>query len=337
MKYVLFGDIHFGNKSNSDEFNQECLDFLTFMQEWCDDNIQEDYETIFLGDWYHNRNAINVKTLNYGKEGLIKLSNMGNRQYMIIGNHDLYMKNSRDTYSVIIPEEAQGIEIIDSPVCNNGLLFVPWLLDDEKLKDLIQEHSPKYVFGHFEIPSFKYNQKIAMEGDYNPFDYEGPKMIFSGHFHMRQSKDNITYIGNCFSHDFSDDNNWHNKGFAVLDGDTGEIQYVEWQKAPKYLVAKISNMNVPTDMNNGYLRIINDKNYDNSQILKLQEELKKTGIFREIQIIPAELDLTGDVDSIEMKDIGNMNVIIPEMLAKVDMEGIDSNKLIDIYNNLEIE
>ena len=96
-------------------------------------------------------------------------------------------------------------------------------------------------------------------------------------------------------------------------------------------------MNVPTDMNNGYLRIINDKNYDNSQILKLQEELKKTGIFREIQIIPAELDLTGDVDSIEMKDIGNMNVIIPEMLAKVDMEGIDSNKLIDIYNNLEIE
>ena len=73
MKYVLFGDIHFGNKSNSDEFNQECLDFLTFMQEWCDDNIQEDYETIFLGDWYHNRNAINVKTLNYGKEGLVIL------------------------------------------------------------------------------------------------------------------------------------------------------------------------------------------------------------------------------------------------------------------------
>ena len=336
MKYVLFADIHFGNKSNSDNFNQECLDFLTFMQNWCDDTIQEDYETIFLGDWFHNRNAINVKTLNYGKEGLVILSNLGNRQYMLIGNHDLYMKNSRDTYSIIIPEDAEGIEIIDNPICKDGLLFVPWLLDEEKLKDLITEYSPEYVFGHFEIPSFKYNQKIAMEGDYNPFDYQGPKMIFSGHFHMRQAKDNITYIGNCFSHDFSDDNNWNNKGFAVFDSETGDIQYVEWKEAPKYLVVRVSDMNIPDDMSNGYLRIINDKNYDNSQILKLQEELKKTGFFKEIQIIPPELDLTGDIDSIEMKDIGNMNVIIPEMLAKVDMEGIDNNKLIDIYNNLNV-
>ena len=51
-------------------------------------------------------------------------------------------------------------------------------------------------------------------------------------------------------------------------------------------------------------------------------------------IIPIELDLSGEEESIELKDIGNMNVIIPEMLSKVDMKGINSHKLIDIYNNL---
>ena len=30
-KYVLFTDIHFGEHGNSDEFNQNCIDFIEFM------------------------------------------------------------------------------------------------------------------------------------------------------------------------------------------------------------------------------------------------------------------------------------------------------------------
>ena len=48
MKYVLLTDIHFGNKGNSDEFNQQCLDFLDFVEEkTCDMEIDG---AIFLGD-----------------------------------------------------------------------------------------------------------------------------------------------------------------------------------------------------------------------------------------------------------------------------------------------
>ena len=90
-------------------------------------------------------------------------------------------------------------------------------------------------------------------------------------------------------------------------------------------------------MNNAYIKLINDKRLDNETIYKLTNALKETGRFREIQIIPMELDITGEEESVELKDIGNMNTIIPTMLAKVEMEGIDSNKLINIYNNLEVE
>ena len=336
MKLVLFGDIHFGAHSNSDLFNQECLDFLAFMKNWCDDNIAEDYNTIFLGDWYHNRNTINVKTLNYGKEGLIALSNIGVKQYMIIGNHDLYKKESRDIHSIIIPDEASGIEVVDSPIMVESLLLTPWLVENEKLKDLITENEPDYVFGHFEIPSFRFNQSIVMEGDYNPFDYQGPKMIYSGHFHQRQSKDNITYIGNCFSHDFSDNNIWHEKGFCVIDTLHNTVQYVEWKEAPKYLMTNISLFQDNVDYTNCYLRLVNDAKLDNENLIKFTSALKNTGRYKEVQIIPIELDLSGEADSVELKDIGNMNTIIPEMLSKVEMEGIDSNKLISIYNDLEI-
>ena len=150
-------------------------------------------------------------------------------------------------------------------------------------------------------------------------------------------KDNIKYIGNCFSQTFADVNDWHNKGFMVIDTETGEEQRVEFILAPKYYVSNISEFNPPDDLNNAYVKLINDKRFDNETIYKLTDALKETGRFREIQIIPLELDITGEEESIELKDIGNMNTIIPNMLSKVEMEGIDANKLINIYNNLEVE
>ena len=32
MKYIILTDIHFGAKGNSDEFNQQCIDFFKFVK-----------------------------------------------------------------------------------------------------------------------------------------------------------------------------------------------------------------------------------------------------------------------------------------------------------------
>lgn len=336
MKIVLFSDIHFGEKSNSDTHNKNCLDFIQFMGDWCSENIDESFITVFMGDWFHNRNTINVKTLNYGKEGLVALSNIGDEQYIIIGNHDLYFLDRRDSYSVIIPEEASGIEIIDEPLMKNGILLCPWLLRGESLKDLISEYHPSYVLGHFELPSFPLNQMVKFPGEFNPFDYEGVRRICSGHFHTRSEKNNITYIGNCFSHNFADKNDWHNKGFAVLDTDTNEIQYVEWKDAPKYCYTNISALDEVEFSNNMYMKIVNDLYLNQDNINQLYDGLKQTGQVVECHIIPKEMEIVTEVESVEIENIGNVNTIIPELLQKFEMEGIDSNKLATIYNALEV-
>jgi hypothetical protein len=337
MKYVILTDIHFGNKSNSDKFNQECLDFLQFVGDWCSDNINEDFNVVFAGDWNHVRPVTNNKTLyKYSTEGLFSLSNIGGlKTYMILGNHDLFYLDRRDVYSIIIPEGQLGIEMITEPIkLDDGMLLVPWLVGDENLTDLILEHSPEYVIGHFEIPSFNFNKKVKMNGIYDPEDYKGPKRIISGHFHLRQENNNITYIGNCFSHDYSDNNDWHNKGFAILDTETNQIQYVEWEDAPKYLVCPISSFSLDMIKPNMYLQLINDVNMNMMDVNKIKDSIKEKGQVNECIVLPVELDVSGEVEEVELENVSNINVLITDLLSQVESDRIDTNKLISIYNGL---
>lgn len=337
MKYILLTDIHFGNKGNSDDFNQQCLDFLDFVEEkTCDMEIDG---AIFLGDWYHNRNAINVKTLKYGIEGIYKLGNIGQgNSYMILGNHDLYYKDRRDVSSIIVPEGDIGVQVIDEPIMVDNLLLCPWLIGDEKIPQMIEEHKPSYIFCHPEIPSFSFNKSSKYEGEFDPQEYSGVKRICCGHFHMRQEKNNITYIGNCFSHDFSDVNDWHNKGFAILDTETNNIEYYEWEDAPKYCITKISQLNSIEFGSNMYLKLINDVNMKPLDLNKLTEQLEQIPSIKDCMVYPNELSLVKEaVDEAKIENIENIDTLITELLSSMDMENINSNDLVNLYRNLQID
>lgn len=345
MKYILFGDIHFGNKGNSDEFNQQCLDFLQFVQDFIDEKLEgEDVLPIFLGDWFHNRNTINVKTLNYGIEGIRIFDNMSSigKSLLILGNHDLYYKDRRDVYSPLNPDGDANVNIIDEPLFLNDettgkhpCLFVPWLISGEDLRDLIEEYDPEYVFGHFELPSFKFNNLIKMEGEFNPADYSGPKRIFSGHFHIRQSQSNINYIGNCFSHDFSDSNEWHNKGFAIFDPDTNELGYVEWKDAPKYCICRASELSNMEFGSNMKLKLINNMDLPQKTLNDIQEDLLALPQIIECLWYPESMVMLDNDKEIDLSNIPDVNIMIGKMLSEMDMKDVNNNKLIDIYNNLD--
>lgn len=337
MKYILLADIHFGNKGNSDEFNQQCLDFLSFVEDSTKDLDIDG--AIFLGDWYHNRNNINVKTLNYGTEGIYTLGNIGRGNvYMILGNHDLYYRDRRDVNSIVIPEGDIGINLITEPLMipETKMLLVPWLINDESLPTLIKQFMPEYVFGHFEIPSFSFNKLSKMDGEYDPQDYSGPKRILSGHFHLRQEKNNITYIGNCFSHDFSDVNDWHNKGYAILDTDTNEITYYEWNDAPKYCSQRLTKLNEIEIGTNLHLKLVNDTDMKPVELTNIKEQLMNFPQVVDVMIYPKELTETVERETVQIDNIENINDLIIKLLSDMDTKDIDSQKLVSIYKELEI-
>ena len=61
-KIAAFTDIHFGLKGNSRVHNNDCEEFVDW---FIDQSTSHGCDTgIFLGDWHHNRDTLNLSTMN---------------------------------------------------------------------------------------------------------------------------------------------------------------------------------------------------------------------------------------------------------------------------------
>jgi DNA repair exonuclease SbcCD nuclease subunit len=176
-KVACFTDIHFGLKSNSTTHNQDCEDFV----DWFIAKAKEQgCETcIFLGDWHHNRNSINLITLDTSQRCLEKLGAAFDQFFWFPGNHDLFYKDKRTIHSSAFGRHIPGVTVVDGITTIDDVTLVPWLVGDE-WKDMKKLKS-RYVFGHFELPSFYMNAMVQMpdHGELQRSDLSSPEYVFS--------------------------------------------------------------------------------------------------------------------------------------------------------------
>lgn len=276
MKLALFGDIHFGAKGNSKTFNEYCCKFVTRLVEYAKSlNLDG---IVFLGDWHDSRDEIQVATLNYSHKALQELNDSGIPVKMILGNHDLYFRNSRKLNSIPFIKQGMKIEQITEPKYDveNGFLYIPWLTEDENFISIVNKYSPKYVFCHAELPGFQFNKLSSATGIFDETLYQGPEKIFSGHYHQRQEKGNVVYIGNCFCSTFADLDEEENRGFCVLDTDTGKYEYVQIPGMPVYKKIKYSEFMGwdYSSFKNLYLKIVVDEAVNNEKLIEIRKRLE---------------------------------------------------------------
>lgn len=332
-KAAVFGDIHYGYKNNSKIHNEDCDRFIDW---FCETAKKENCDVcIFLGDLNHNRNAINVSTINYGVMGLDKLSKSFKKVYMIIGNHDLYYREKRDLYSFPYAKNYDNIEIVNDIKIINDVALIPWLVEDEWKK--ISTIQSKYMFGHFELPHFKMNAMVEMpdHGGLKTENFVKPEYVFSGHFHKRQNSGKIHYIGSPFAHNFADV--WDNeRGMMVLEWG-GVPRYIDWNDGPQYITIALSTLiDNPEDYltDKTYCKISIDVpvSYEEANFIKdtLMEQYK----LRELSLIPQKTDEhTIDWDKNNLV-IENVDQIVVSQLTAVDSKFIDKDKLMEIYLSL---
>lgn len=236
-KAALFTDIHFGQHQDSETHNQDCLDFIIWVSEQV--KINNCDCIIFCGDWFHNRIRTEVRTAHYSRLAIEILDTIGIPIFWIIGNHDIYLRNSREIHSLSILEKYNNFIPINKITSIEDVVFSPWLVGTEQ--DILLSASCKYIFGHFELPLFLMNQVIEKLYDGTGLhmdDFTKCEAVYSGHFHKRQLKINkhgipIHYIGNCFGHDFNDANDFE-RGLSILKyGETNTTQ-ICWSEAPTY-------------------------------------------------------------------------------------------------------
>jgi DNA repair exonuclease SbcCD nuclease subunit len=332
-KVAVCTDIHFGLKSNSMVHNQDCSDFIDWFIATARANGCE--TGMFLGDWSHQRAALNMQTLQYSLRSLEKLSAAFDRFYFIPGNHDLYYRDKRDIYSTEWARHIPNIQIVNDWFQDGDVVIAPWLVGDDHKQ--IPKMTAKYMFGHFELPHFKMNAMVEMpdHGEVQVESFGGFDKVFSGHFHLRQQKKNIHYIGNCFPHNYADAGD-ADRGMMILEWGQPE-QYYAWPGQPLYRVVKLSeaidngaNIFVP----NMHVRVELDIDISYEEANFIKETFVREHHLREMALIPAKKnDVNTDLAPGDVH-FESVDQIVTDQITNIESEFYDNALLLKIYQSL---
>jgi hypothetical protein len=151
---------------------------------------------------------------------------------------------------------------------------------------------------------------------------------------MRQTKGEITYIGNPFGHNYAD----------IWDFDRGAM-FIEWDKEPEYLnyedgprfisinlTAMLANPDIYLKPKT-YLQVILDADITYEEASFLRETFLTQYSVREFKLVKNQEDeLTKDyAGDITFKTVDQ---IVVEQLTNIESDTFDTKKLIEIYNGL---
>ena len=159
--------------------------------------------------------------------------------------------------------------------------------------------------------------------------------MFSGHFHKRQYKGNIHYIGNAFPHNYADVGD-NERGAMFLTWDE-EPLYVNWDNCPKYVMMGLRQL---LEDPGKYLdatthaRIKLDVGISYEEANFIRETFAEQYNVRELQLIPIkEEEEIYEGTEIEFESVDQ---IVISQLDTIESPTVEKDKLIEIYRNIVI-
>ncbi len=332
-KAAVITDVHFGRSNNNPIAN---FDTLKFMRWFVDDAQTRGSETcIMAGDWHDNRHSLHVSTLNASLEALEMLDRAFKRVIFLPGNHDLFYRDKREVSSIEFARKFSNIEIIRQPCTIGNVTLLPWLVGEEHRS--LRNMTGRYCFAHLEIPGFILNGGAVMpDGAHTvkPDQFSAQEYVFSGHFHGRQIKDHIVYMGNIMPFDFSD--NWTEEKGAMYLTWGKEPEFVAWPEQPLFRTMKLS------ELVNDYDRLLRpgltarvsidvDISFEEAQGIK--EAFMTSHGLRKIELVhqpkqEAAQEFIGDVT------FQSLDQIVIDGLMSVKSVGVHPDRLVEIYKSL---
>jgi DNA repair exonuclease SbcCD nuclease subunit len=231
-KICILGDSHFGVRSDS-------IDFHKYYQKFYDNIffpylLENDIKVVFqLGDLFDRRKFINFNSLYLSRKYFFdKLKEHGIDFHALIGNHDVYFRNTLEVSSpTLILKEYDNITVYDEfasvNLCGIDIDVVPWICDDnqEEIFERMKDSRSDICFGHFEIDGFEMDRGTVHHGGLDRKNLKKYDMVLSGHFHHKSSADNITYVGTPYEMTWSDYND--PRGFHILNTETRDLTFVQ--------------------------------------------------------------------------------------------------------------
>lgn len=271
MKIAFLCDTHFGCRNDSPFFLENAIIFFKnqFFPYLKENNITE---VIHLGDFFDRRKFVNFNTLSSVRKNIIEEFERQNvKLHITIGNHDTYYRNTNNLNSLqeLLGGKYSNITIYEKPTVLKFDDFcfgiIPWVTKENEAEvvDFISKCPCRMIGGHFEIVGFQVIPGVKHEGGFSVSVFSRFDRVLSGHFHIKQSENNIYYLGTQYQLNFSDV--YSTKGFHVYNTQEDTMEFIENPNNIFHLfdyddssvdeVKRIANFVKNTNLKNGFIRV----------------------------------------------------------------------------------
>jgi len=272
----MITDIHLGVRNSSMDWQNIHREyFYNFFIPLVKKHYKPGDVLLVLGDVYDSRNAINLRVLCLGIDVFEELSKIfGDGIIIVLGNHDVWAKNSNEVNSVKSLKWIPNIYIYEEPVSvqigPKKFMLMPWRKDHVAEKECIDEIGAgnDFLLCHTDIQGFKFNKNSDVADGCEVADFGRFRKVFSGHIHYSQRVRNIHMLGSPYQLTRSDMGN--SKGVTLFDLDTEEETYYENNYSPKFIKMKFTDVleMPPSRINKIFFNNFVDVYLDGEQSLK---------------------------------------------------------------------
>ena len=339
MKVLLITDQHFGVRNDNQHFINHYRKYyskvvIPFIKAY---GITE---IIDLGDTFDKRKSVNFMSLEAAKEMWFDpIKDIGCKMTALVGNHDIYYKN---TLRINAPNELLGdydIDVIDEPTTRNydgtDILFLPWICDENRDDTFrsITKSSASVCMGHLELNGFEAHpgHVMNMGMDINPFDKF--QRVFSGHYHMKSTKGNISYLGNPYQLYWNDYG--CKRGFHVFDTETLKTTFY---RNPYDMFYKlyydngVRNEIHPSDLEGTFVKLIVEDKGDQTKFDYAVRQLQSWGL-ADLKIIE---DLSVEMEDSLVLETEDTITLLDKYIDEIDLP-VDSENVKSIMRSLYVE
>ena len=267
------------------------------------------------------------------------IKDIGCKMTALVGNHDIYYKN---TLRINAPNELLGdydIDVIDEPTTRNydgtDILFLPWICDenrDDTFRSITKSTAP-VCMGHLELNGFEAHpgHVMNMGMDINPFDKF--QRVFSGHYHMKSTKGNISYLGNPYQLYWNDYG--CKRGFHVFDTETLKTTFYRYPYDMFYKLYYdngVRNEIHPSDLEGTFVKLIVEDKGDQTKFDYAVRQLQSWGL-ADLKIIE---DLSVEMEDSLVLETEDTITLLDKYIDEIDLP-VDSENVKSIMRSLYVE